>query len=63
MYVDKQQDNQVEFLPIAQYAHNSAKSLATGFLPFFANYSYKLKIGKTLNNSTSVLEEARIKAK
>ena len=63
MYIDKQQDNQVEFLPIAQYAYNSAKFLATGFLLFFANYSYKLKIGETLDNSTSVLEEAKIKAK
>ena len=63
MYVDKQQDNQVEFLSIAQYAYNSAKSLATGFLPFFANYSYKLKIGKILDNPLSVLKEARIKAK
>ena len=63
MYVNKQQDNQVEFLLIAQYIYNSAVSLATGFLPFFANYSYKLKIGNTTDNPASVSKDTRIKAK
>ena len=62
MYVDKQQDNQVEFLLIAQFAHNSAKTLATGFLPFFTNYGYKPRLGKLIDNLLSILEDARIKA-
>jgi hypothetical protein len=41
MYVDKQQDDWVEFLLMAQFAHNSAKLLTTGFSPFFANYGYE----------------------
>ena len=40
-YVNQQQDNWVELLPIAEFAYNSAKSEATGVSPFFANYGYQ----------------------
>jgi hypothetical protein len=52
MYVNKQQE----------YAHNSAKLAITGFLPFFANYGYKLRLRGPTDNPLSVLEEARVKA-
>ncbi len=40
-YVNHKQDNWVEFLPLAQFAHNSAKNETTGMSPFFANYGYE----------------------
>jgi hypothetical protein len=40
-YVNEQQDNWVELLPLAQFASNSAKSQTTGTSPFFANYGYE----------------------
>jgi hypothetical protein len=40
-YVNQQQDNWVELLPLAQFAYNSAKSEATHTSPFFANYGYE----------------------
>ena len=40
-YVNEQQNNWVELLPLAQFALNSAKSQATGTSPFFANYGYE----------------------
>jgi RNase H-like domain found in reverse transcriptase/Reverse transcriptase (RNA-dependent DNA polymerase)/Integrase zinc binding domain/Chromo (CHRromatin Organisation MOdifier) domain len=40
-YVNEQQDNWVELLPLAQFAHNSAKNQTTGTSPFFANYGYE----------------------
>jgi hypothetical protein len=48
---------------MAQFAHNSAKLLTTGFSPFFANYGYEPRLGEPTNNLTSILEEARNKAK
>ena len=40
-YVNHQQDNWVQILPIAQFAYNSAMSEATKVSPFFANYGYQ----------------------
>ena len=40
-YVNEQQDNWVELLPLAQFAYNSAKSEATQTSPFFANHGYQ----------------------
>jgi hypothetical protein len=62
MYVNEQQDNWVEFLPIAQFAYNSAKSSTTRFSPFFANHGYEPRLGELTDNPTSVSEEARAKA-
>ena len=39
-YVNHQQDNWVQILPIAQFAYNSAMIEATKVSPFFANYGY-----------------------
>ena len=40
-YVNNQQDNWVELLPMAQFAYNSARSESTGTSPFFANHGYE----------------------
>jgi len=40
-YVNQQQDNWVQLLPLAQFAYNSAKSEATKTSPFFANYGHE----------------------
>ena len=40
-YVNNQQDNWVELLPLAQFAYNSAKSETTQVSPFFANHGYE----------------------
>ena len=39
-YVNHQQDNWVQILPMAQFAYNSATAEATKVSPFFANYGY-----------------------
>jgi hypothetical protein len=36
-YVDYDQTNWVELLPVAQFAYNSSKNATTGMTPFFAN--------------------------
>jgi len=40
-YVNNRQSNWVELLPLAQFAHNSAKNGTTGISPFFANYGFE----------------------
>ena len=40
-YVNKQQDNWVECLPMAQLAYNSRKSATTKYSPYYANYGYE----------------------
>ncbi|KAH8144283.1 uncharacterized protein LAJ45_11743 [Morchella importuna] len=39
-YVNYQQDNWAEFLPLAEFAHNNASTEPLGVSPFFANYGY-----------------------
>jgi hypothetical protein len=41
-YVNYDQNNWVELLPMAQFAYNSATSEATGMTPFYANFGYEL---------------------
>jgi hypothetical protein len=40
-YVNHQQDNWVQILPVAQFAYNSAMTETTKVSPFFANYGYQ----------------------
>ena len=62
MYVNEEQNDWVEYLPMAQFAHNSAKSSTTGFSPFFANYGYEPTMGEPVPEPISLSEDARIKA-
>ena len=39
-YVNYEQDNWVELLPLAQFAYNNATHASTRLSPFFANYGY-----------------------
>jgi hypothetical protein len=40
MYVNYQQDDWEELLPLAQFVYNDTKHSSTGFSPFFANFGY-----------------------
>ncbi|KAL2004449.1 hypothetical protein VTN00DRAFT_5204 [Thermoascus crustaceus] len=40
-YINYQQDNWVELLPMAQFAYNSAKNETTQESPFYANYGFE----------------------
>lgn len=40
-YLNYQQDNWVELLPLAQFAYNSARTSTTEQSPFFANYGHE----------------------
>ena len=39
-YVNYQQDNWTELLPLAEFAYNNSKQLTIKYTPFFANYGY-----------------------
>ena len=39
-YVNDRQDDWVQWLPIAQYAYNTAESESTKVSPFYANYGF-----------------------
>ena len=43
-YVNYKQDNQVNLLPLAQFAYNSVESKGTGVTLFFANLRYTLEV-------------------
>jgi hypothetical protein len=60
-YLNYQQDNWTELLPLAQYAYNSSKNSVTGYSPFFANYGYEPQIRKEIQ-SESWSQKARVKA-
>lgn len=62
MYVDYAQDNWVELLPTAQFAHNSSKSATTGHTPFYANYGYEPTAYGEARKTESLSEQAREKA-
>jgi len=39
-YINYEQDNWVELLPLVEFAYNNSIHFSTGFTPFFANYGY-----------------------
>ena len=43
-YVNYDQDNWVQHLPIVQYAYNNAENKKIGMTPFFANYGHNPQI-------------------
>jgi hypothetical protein len=60
-YVNYQQNNWVELLPIAQFAYNSAINETTGVSPFYANYGYKPNVYYEPENDDSPAQAARLK--
>jgi hypothetical protein len=59
-YVNHQQDNWVQILPIAQFAYNSAMAEATKVSPFFANYGYQPEAYRQPRPDQSRAEQAQI---
>jgi hypothetical protein len=50
-YINYQQDDWADFLPLAEFAYNNNVSSATQVSPFFANYGYHLRISISLDTS------------
>ena len=44
-FVSFTQDDWVDWLPLAEFATNNQVNETTGISPFFANYSYNLRLG------------------
>lgn len=62
-YVNQQQDNWVELLPMAQFAYNSARNETTGMTPFYANYGYEPTAYRQPRKKVANAEEALMLAK
>ncbi|SLM38963.1 reverse transcriptase domain protein [Lasallia pustulata] len=62
-YVNYQQDNWVELLPVAQLAYNTAKNATTGCTPFYANYGFKADVKNVPRGLQSVARRAKVKVK
>lgn len=43
-YVNYQQDDWYDWLPMAEFAYKNSKHATTGISPFFANYGYHPQI-------------------
>lgn len=59
-YVNYQQNNWAELLPLAQFSYNSATTESTKVSPFFANYGYEPKAYQHPCTVTSEAQDARI---
>jgi RNase H-like domain found in reverse transcriptase/Reverse transcriptase (RNA-dependent DNA polymerase)/Integrase zinc binding domain/Chromo (CHRromatin Organisation MOdifier) domain len=57
-YVNQQQDNWVQLLPMAQLAYNGAKSEPTGVSPFFANFGYEPQAYRQPRKDAQLAEQA-----
>src|SRR5271168_2223377 len=62
-YVNFNQDDWVTYLPMAQFAYNSAVSETTGLSPFFANYGYQPVAFRVPETDTVNSHEAIVRAK
>ena len=58
-YVNYQQTNWVELLPIAQLAYNSAATETTGVSPFYANYGFNPAMNEA-RGLVTIAQRARI---
>ena len=62
-YVNYEQDNWSELLPLAQYAYNNAKHSAIQTSPFFANFGYHPTAFPTQVDTTSTTPAAEERAR
>jgi hypothetical protein len=53
VYINYQQDNWVNLLPLAEFAYNNTAHLATQVTPFFANKGFNLKLEVSLTSVAS----------
>jgi hypothetical protein len=60
-YVNYQQNNWVELLPLAQFAYNSADTETTKVSPFYANYGYNPEAYKTPLEQSANAHTAKVK--
>jgi len=61
-YINYQQNNWVELLPLAQFAYNSAKTEATQELPFYANYRFEPTVYQELISGKILAQKGILKA-
>ncbi|EFQ96955.1 hypothetical protein MGYG_09215 [Nannizzia gypsea CBS 118893] len=61
-YINHEQNNWVELLPMAQLAYNGAKAASTGITPFFANYGREPETIKIPRKAKTHAREAEISA-
>jgi hypothetical protein len=61
-YVDYDQKNWVQLLPVAQFAYNSSKNATTGMTPFFANRGREPTIDKLPIEIQQQSHDARLSA-
>jgi hypothetical protein len=47
-FVNLEQSDWVELLPLAEFAYNNSKTTATGYSPFYANYGYNPASGTAI---------------
>ena len=58
-YVSKKQTNWEDYLPIMEFAYNSAKHVTTGFSPFMLMYGYQPRSPMTVGLATEKVQQAK----
>ncbi|SLM41443.1 reverse transcriptase domain protein [Lasallia pustulata] len=61
-YVNYQQDNWVELLPVVQLAYNIAKNATIGCTPFYANYDFEADFKNVPQGLQPIAQKAKVKA-
>lgn len=59
-YVNYQQNNWVELLPVAQLAYNGTATSTTGISPFYANYGYNPTVALEAKNLERLAQRATV---
>ncbi|RYA67920.1 hypothetical protein DD598_26420, partial [Enterobacter cloacae complex sp. 2DZ2F16B1] len=58
-YVSKKQSDWEEYLPILEFAYNSAKHVTTGFSPFMLMYGFQPRSPITVGLATKKLQQVK----
>ena len=62
-YINYQQDNWVELLPVAQLVYNTAKNATIGCTLFYANYGFEADVKNVPRGLQPVAQRAKVKVK